>query len=173
MRADLRGSARFRLQWGRGRVPLSGVKHSRFRIFLFILLGLSVLFAAAAFILPYEWGPDPGARYKIAAVQAKRDRSYHWITVHLKKSGAENHDLMKPVRLLAGDGHELEPADTTFQGDAQAGFTEIWYKFWVSDAEVARPLRLKINDGTLTVKTSEGMPAIHDGMMRTFSNPRW
>ncbi|WAC20863.1 hypothetical protein OVA24_05630 [Luteolibacter sp. SL250] len=149
------------------------MKHSRFRIFLFILLGVSALFAAAAFILPYEWGPDPKARFKIAAVQAKRDRSYYWITVHLKKGGAENHDLMKPVRLQLGTLKSLEPADVTFQGNAESGFTEMWYKFWVSESEAANPLHLKINDGVLTVKTTEGMPPIHDGMMRTFSNPRW
>lgn|GEM_PF-668241 len=149
------------------------VKQSRFRIFLFILLGLSVLFAAAAFILPYEWSPDPGARFKIAAVQAKRDRSYYWITVHLKKTGEENHDIMKPVRLQLGSLKALEPADITFQGNAEAGFTEVWYKFWVSESEAFNPFHLKINDGVLTVKTSEGMPPIHDGMMRTFSNPRW
>ncbi len=149
------------------------MKHSRFRIFLFVLLGLSVLFAAAAFILPYEWGPDPKARFKIAAVQAKRDRSYYWITVHLKKSGPENHDLMKPVRLQIGGKNALEPADVTFQGNAETGFTEVWYKFWVSESEVADPFRLKINDGVLAVKNSEGMPPIADGMMRTFSNPRW
>lgn len=149
------------------------VKHSRFRIFLFILLGLSVLFAAAAFILPYEWSPDPSARFKVAAVQAKRDRSYYWITVHLKKNGTGNHDLMKPVRLQLGPLEALEPADVTFQGNAETGFTDVWYKFWVSESEASHPFHLKINDGILTVKTSGGMPPIHDGMMRTFSNPRW
>jgi hypothetical protein len=149
------------------------VKHSRFRIFLFILLGLSVLFAAAAFILPYEWTPDPAARFKIAAVQVKRDRSYYWVTAHLKKSGTEAHDLRKPVRLQLGSQKLLEAADVTFEGNAETGFTDAWYKFWVSESEASHPFLLKINDGVLTVKSSEGMPPIHDGMMRTFTNPRW
>lgn len=140
---------------------------------MFVLLGLSVLFAAASFVLPYDWKPDPKARFKIAAVQVKRDRSYYWITVHLKKQGAEDHDLRKPVRLLARGGQELEPADTTFAGESQTGTSEIWFKFWVPEADAAGPLSLKMNDGILTVKTSEGVPPITDAMMRTFSNPRW
>lgn len=149
------------------------MKHSRFRIFLFVLLGFSVLFAAAAFVVPYEWSPDPQARFRIAAVQVKRDRSYHWVTIHLKKGGTENHDLMKPVRLVTGSGHEMEPADTVFSGTEQTGTNQMWFKFWLSEAEIREPLSLKLNDGKLTVKTSERMPSIHDGMMRTFSNPRW
>ncbi len=159
---------------GAGAGSSNGVKRpNRFRIFLFVLLGLSVVFAVAPFVLPYEWRPDARARYKIAAVQVKRDRSYHWLTVHLKKNGAENHDLMKPVRLQVGILRELEPADVNFKGNAQDGFTEMWYKFWISDSEAFNPLYLKINDGVLTVKTSEAIPTIPEGMMHTFSNPRW
>lgn len=153
--------------------PLGGVKQSWFRIFLFVLLGLSALFAAAAWLLPYDWKPDPAARYEIAATQVKRDRSYYWVTVHLKKSGEADHDLMKPVRLVTRPDRELEPADTTFVGGEGAGTSEIWVKFWVEESETFGPFLLKINDGALKVKTTEGMPSIADGMMRTFTNHRW
>ena len=77
-------------------------KQSWFRKFLFVLLGLSAVFAAVSWFLPYEWAPDAGARFRIAATQVKRDRSYYWINVHLRKSGQARHDLVKPVRLLPG-----------------------------------------------------------------------
>jgi len=140
---------------------------------LYALLGLSALFAAASWFIPYEWSPDPAARFKIAATQVKRDRDYYWITVHLKKSGQADHDLMKPVRLIPGLLDEIEPADVTFAGSPETGTNEIWVKFWIHRDRTFGPLFLKINDGRLNVKTSEAMPAIGDAMMRTFTSPRW
>jgi hypothetical protein len=149
------------------------VKHSRFRKFLYALLALSAIFAVASWWLPYEWQPDPAARFKIAATQVKRDRRYYWITVHLKKSGTVPHDLMKPIRLIPGDLDELEPADITFGGSTETGTDEMWVKFWIPADHTFGRLRLRLNDGTLSVKTSEAMPPIADSMMRTFTNPRW
>lgn len=148
------------------------MKQSWFRKFLFVLLGLSAVFSVAAWLLPYEWNPDPAAGFKIAATQVKRDRSYLWVTVHLKKSGDAELDLMKPVRLIEGNV-EHEPADTTLGGMAGEGTSEVWYKFWLEDKQLAGPLHLKINDGKLLVKSSKGVPGIADGMMKTFSNHRW
>ena len=149
------------------------MKHSWFRKFLSALLVVSVLFAAAGWLFPCEWKPDEGARFKIAATQVKRDRSYYWVTVHLRKNGGKNHDMEKPVRLVLADSREEMPADTTFAGGQADGTSEIWFRFWVKEADLGGPLSLKLNDGTLTVKTSQGVPRIADGMMRTFSNPRW
>lgn len=149
------------------------MKSSWFRKFLFVLLGLSVVFAVAGWLLPYEWRPDPGARFKVAATQVKKDRSYYWITVHLRKGGELEHDLMKPVRLVTGVSGELEPADMTFHGGPETGTNEMWYRFWVPESETSGPISLRLNDGTLKVKSSEGMPVIADGMMKTFTNPRW
>lgn len=151
------------------------MKRSLFRKFLLLLLVGSALFAAAVWFLPYEWKQDPGARFKIAASQVKRDRSYYWLTLHLKKAGSEEHDLMKPVRLVLSDGRELEPADTTFSYPDEAGpkDTEIWFKFWLEERDLSGPLTLRLNDGTLKVKSSAAVPNIANGTMRTFSNHRW
>ena len=148
-------------------------KQSWFRKFLFVLLGLSAVFAAVSWFLPYEWAPDAGARFRIAATQVKRDRSYYWINVPLRKSGQARHDLVKPVRLVPGRLEGIEPADITFGGSEETGTDEIWLKFWVPADRTFGPLDLKINDGTLKVKSSEGMPPIGDAMMRTFTNHRW
>jgi hypothetical protein len=149
------------------------VKRSLFRKFLLILLLGSALFAGAVWFLPYEWRPDPGARFKIAAAQLKRDRSYYWLNIHLKKSGGEDHDLRKPVRMVLGDGRELEPADTTFAGEMGPGTTEIWFRFWLEEQDLKGPLTLRLNDGALKVKSSSEPPRIASGAMRTFSNHRW
>ena len=149
------------------------MKHSAFRKFLFILLGLSLVFAAAAWFLPYDWKPDPGARFRTAASQLKRDRSNYWLNIHLKKSGDANHDLLKPVRLILADGRELEPADTTFAGEPGVGTTAVWFLFWLEESDLTGPLSLKLNDGNLTVKSTNGVPAIANATMRTFSTHRW
>jgi hypothetical protein len=149
------------------------VKRTVFRKFLYVLLGLSALFAIAPFLLPYDWKPDPGARFKIAATQVKRDRSSYWINVHLKKSGEEGHDLMKPVRLITSDGNVHEPADTSFAGGPGAGTTEIWFKFWLDERDLKGPLKLQLNDGILNVKSIGGLPRIADATMKTFTNSRW
>lgn len=158
---------------GGGEGSLRCVKRSLFRKFLFLLLIGSALFAAAVWLLPYEWGADPGARFKISAVQVKRDRTYYWLTAHLKKSGDGEHDLRKPVTLVLGDGREMEPADTTFSGEMGPGTTEIWFKFWLDENDLKGPLVLHLNDGSLKVKSSADLPRIGSGGMRTFSNHRW
>lgn len=149
------------------------MKRSLFRKFLLLLLVGSALFAAAVWFLPYEWRPDPGARFKISAAQVKRDRSSYWLNLHLKRSGEEEHDLRKPVRMILADGRELEPADTTFAGEMGPGTTAIWFRFWIEEDDLKGPLVLHINDGSLKVKSSTGVPSIASGSMRTFSNHRW
>lgn len=166
----MKGSARFRLQRRSRAGSPAGVKRSRFRRFLYVLLLASAVFAGLAWFLPYEWGPDPGARYRVLATQVKRDRVHYWVTVHLRKTGEEGHDLRKPVRLVFADGRELEPADTIFQGK---GMSEIWFKFWLEEEEVGRTFSLKMNDGVLQVKSKEGVPKIADALMRTFTSHRW
>lgn len=149
------------------------MKHSAFRKFLFVLLGLSAVFALGAWFVPYDFTPDPGAKFKISATQLKRDRSNYWLNIHLVRSGNEGHDLMKPVRLVTRDGVKHEPADTTFGGEMGAGTTEIWFKFWLEESDLTAPISLRLNDGSLNVKKSSKVPKIADGAMRTFSNKFW
>lgn len=149
------------------------MNHKRIRIGLYSLLLLAALFAAASFLIPYDWNPNPGARFKIAATQVKKDRGYYWITVHLKKAGGKNHDFEKPVRLVTASSEEIEPADFTFSGSPEAGFHEMWVKFWVPAEQTTGALDLRINDGRLRVKSHAPMPSLTDAIMRTFTSPRW
>lgn len=149
------------------------VKPTAFRKFLYALLGLSAVFAIASFLLPYDWKPDPSARFKIVASQVKRDRSSYWLNIHLKKSGKAGHDLMKPVRLVTADGTAHEPADTSFLGEPGLGTTEIWFKFWLEESDLKGPLQLQLNDGILTVKSVGGLPRMSDGSLKTFTTTRW
>ncbi len=173
MRADLKRSARFRLQGMRPEVPLLSVKHGRFRKFLYALLGISILFAAGSFLVPYDLKPDPGARFRISTCMVRRDLSNYWVTVHVKRAGDAPHDLLKPVRLVTADGTELEPADTTFSGGAGEGTTAIWFKFWLETEAMAGPLSLKMNDGTLRVKSSSKLPDLADKMTETHTTRFW
>jgi hypothetical protein len=149
------------------------MKLTVFRKFLLLLLLASAAFAAFSWLRPYDWKPDPAARFKIVASQLKRDRSSYWLNIHLKKSGEQGHDLSKPVLLVTSDGREHEPADTSFAGEPGPGTTEIWLKFWLEESDLKGPLTLQLNDGSLKVKSIGGLPRLADAGMRTFSNSRW
>jgi len=121
----------------------------------------------------YDSSPDPKARFQVDAVRLESDRSYVWLELHLKKSGTENHDLLKPVRLVTADNIEHEPADTVFAGNPEKGFTDIWFKFWLEKEDLRGVLNLKINDGTLKIKSSEPIPSLSNNKDTIFNSSDW
>lgn len=149
------------------------VTRSKLRVLLWVLLGISTLFAAWSWLRPYAWQADPAARCKVVGAQVKKDQSFFWLDVHLKILPGESHDLMKPVRLFTSDGQELEPADTTLGGTAGTGTTELWFKFWLKPADLAGPLKLRINDGSLVIKSNSGIPALGSSGSEYFTTHRW
>lgn len=149
------------------------MKRQMIRLTLAVLVVALTALAAKVWTVKYDGDPDPGARFVIEGVQLRSDHSYRWVELHLRKSGEADHDLRKPVRLLTADGTEHEAADTTFAGNPEKGFTDIWLKFWLADADLKGPLSLRINDGTLRVKTNSGAPSAGDGGEVVFKHADW
>lgn len=129
--------------------------------------------AAKIWSAKYDRDPDPKARFVIVEALVRSDHSYRWVELHLRKSGEADHDLRKPVRLVSADGKEHEPADTTFAGSPEKGFTDIWFKFWLGESDLKDPLNLRINDGTLRVKTNNGLPALGSDGEAAFKSADW
>jgi len=121
----------------------------------------------------YDGDPDPRARYRIEASSLKRDDTYVWLEIHLRKSSEQDHDLRKPVRLVTADGIEHEPADTKFAGAPEKGLTDIWLKFWLEETDLKGKIDLRMNDGTLRVKKNEGAPATDKGGKAVMRSADW
>ncbi|QTN32665.1 hypothetical protein HZ994_10085 [Akkermansiaceae bacterium] len=141
-----------------------------------LLAGLIVAltFAAARiWTAEYDSEPDPKARFVVVAAQVSSDKGYRWVEVHLKRSGDAEHDLRKRVRLVTAEGTEHEPADTTFAGSPEKGFTDIWFKFWLAERDLEGKLDLRANDGSLRVKTNSGPPSLGSDGKAVFKSADW
>lgn len=138
---------------------MAGMKRPLLRLLIAALMVAVTFLAVRLWTGEYDHEPDPRARYRIEATSLERDRSYIWLEIHLRKNGEKDHDLSQPVRLITANGKEHEPADTKFAGSPEKGFTDIWFKFWLEEADLAGKIDLRINGGTLRVKTNEGAPA--------------
>ena len=134
------------------------VNRQKFRMFLVVALLASAAFAVWSWVRPYEWRPDPAALCRIAGAQVRKDRGYFWVDLHVKVAPGMKHDLLKPVRLVTAAGEDVEPAETTMAGEDSRGTTDLWFKFWLEADRVGGPLKLRINDGVLTVRTGSGPP---------------
>lgn len=149
------------------------MKRQMFRILLALLLVVFTFFAAMFWAADYSRNPDPRARFEIVATKVERDASFRWLEVHLKKAGDEAHDLRLPVRLLTSDGKVHQPADTTFAGNPEAGFTEIWLKFWLEPSDLDGEISLKINEGSLSVKSNKEEPEMGAKGEVVFKSEDW
>ncbi len=149
------------------------MKRQVFRFFLAVGLVVSTAFLGILLVKKYESSPDPKARFEIQAVRLKQDKGFVWLEAHLKKSGDKEHDLKKPVRLVLADGSEHEPADTTFAGTPETGFTEIWFKFWMDKEALKGQLDLKMNDGKLKIKSSDPVPVVGATRETVFKSSDW
>lgn len=138
-----------------------------------MLIVATTAIAAWLWTLNYERDADPAARFSIHAAKVEEDHSRYWLELHLKQNGTEEHDLLKPVRLLTADGKLHEPADTIFAGTPEQGFTDIWLKFWLEKRDMEKNISLKINDGTLKVKTGGNAPSLPDGEEVVFKSSDW
>lgn len=149
------------------------MNRKRLRIFLGIALLPAIAFAAWGWLRPYAWRADPAARAKVAGVLVTRDQSYFWLEAHLKMNPGEEHDLRQAV-LLETPAGKLAPADTTFGGSGGGkGTTELWFKFWLNEQQASGPLTLHLNEGTLSIRTRLGPPALGAGSSRYFNINSW
>lgn len=152
---------------------MAAMKRPLLRLLIAALLVAVTILAVKLWTGKYDGDPDPRARYEIEAARLERDRSYMWLEIHLRKNGDKDHDMLKPVRLITADGTEHEPADTTFAGAPGKGFTDIWFKFWLEEAELKGKIDLRINGGTLRVKTNEEAPAMDEDGKAVMGSADW
>lgn len=137
---------------------------------LSVALVASILFAAWSWFRPYEWRPDPGARFHIRQAKLTRDHSNHWLDVFLERAGDVDHDLEKPVFLETASGRRLDPADTTLSGEGAKGTTALYFRFWLEPGDLEGSLRLHLNDGTLSIRSGSGIPQTGDSGKFFLSN---
>jgi hypothetical protein len=149
------------------------MKRPTLRALLVTALLVAAVFAVWSWLRPYAWRVDPAARCKVVGSQVKKDQSYYWLDVHLKVSPGKAYDLMKPVRLVASSGRELEPADTTLGGKTGEGTTELWFKFWLEPSDFEGPLKLRVNDGSLEIRSGAGIPQLGSSNLEYFTTSGW
>ncbi len=140
---------------------------------LLLILLAALCFAAWSWWRPYEWHPDPGAGFRITGTEVTRDHDYHWVLVRLERVGKNPHNLAKPARLVLENGRELEPADTRMTGNPEQGVTALSFKFWLEPGSLAGTLRLRLNEGTLSVKATTGEPALGIDGQDYFNSNHW
>lgn len=149
------------------------MKRQGLRFFLAVGLVVSTLFLGMLIMGSYESSPDPKARFEIQAIRLKKDKGYVWLEAHLEKSGEKDHDLKQPVRLVTADGVKHEPADSTFAGAPEKGFTEIWFKFWLEAEALKGEINLEMNGGILKIKSSKPLPVLGSGYETVFKSSNW
>jgi hypothetical protein len=161
------------LQLSFQKFPLAAVTRNLLRTILAVALVLSCIFAGWVWFRPYAWSVDDAARCKVQSTLLTRDQSFYWVDVHLKVNEGVNHDLQKPVLLETATGVKLEPAETTFAGADMAKAREIWFRFWLEAPQLNGPLTLRLNDGALSIKSTQGAPKIENREYRNFTTNRW
>jgi hypothetical protein len=143
------------------------------RYSLIASLFAATVFAAWSWFRPYAWSSDAGARCEVVGALVTRDQSFYWLNVHLKVNPGMNHDLQKRVRLEGSPGVYLEPADTTLVGKDGQAISEIWFKFWLESSHLEGPLTLYLNEGKLSIKSSQGIPDLGNSGYRNFVTNHW
>lgn len=136
-------------------------------------LVVTAFFAAWTWLKPYAWKPDPASRCEVVGSQVRQDFQNYWVDIHLKLNPGETHDLMKPVRLITSGGREHEPADTTLGAKTGQETTDLWFKFWLETADLEGPLKLRINDGELIIRSGDGRPSLGATKAEYFTTHRW
>ena len=152
---------------------MTAMKRPLLRLLIAALLVGLMFLAVKLWTGKYDGDPDPRALFRIEASSLKRDGTYAWLEIHLRKSGIQEHDMLKPVFLVTPDGREHEPADTSFAGAPGKGLTDIWFKFWLEDAALEGKIDLCMNGGTLRVKTNEGAPAMDKNGKAVMKSADW
>lgn len=146
---------------------------SRRAKFLLALLLPVAGIAAWQWSRPYERNPDPAACATIDLARLERDHGFHWLGLRLRVAEDQRHDLRKRVLLRLANGRELEPAETTLDGDAGKRIRVLALKFWLEPGDLDGPIDLQINDGSLRVREGDAPPELANGETRTFRNTRW
>lgn len=144
-----------------------------FRIGIILALLAATTFALWSWLRPYDWHPDSAARCKVVETLLTKDHSYYWLEIRLKMNSEEVHDLQKKVVLETSDGRRIEAADSTLRHDGLSQVRDLWFKFWLESADVQGPLKLRINDGALLIKSRSGKPSLEHTEHQTYTSNQW
>lgn len=149
------------------------MKRQTLRYVLVFCLLASAAFAAWTWLRPYAWARDPRARGEVVSVLVTQDQAYYWVNVHWKANSGPPHNLQKKVCLETSHGVKIEPADTTLVGSNEKMITEIWWKFWLNSENLDGFLTLRVNDGSLSIKSESGIPELGKSNYRNFTTNQW
>lgn len=144
---------------------------------------LALGFLAWQWIKPYQWQADPAAAAKIDFARVTRDHSFFWLDLRLKVPDPAAFDLSKPLLLILADGREKKPDTLTREGAPGMTMTAesselpqvdaISLKFWLEENEIAGPLRLRINDGSLIVRDGREIPKLENSGSVIHKDKNW
>lgn len=143
------------------------------RIILYAIALCYMAYALNRYFRPYERGADPAAGYQIRSCQLTADRAYFWLDLDLKSNDLSGPDWQRPVLLRNASGQTFTPAMVSQAVLAKQENPSLQLRFWLGREDLAGPLTLQINNGTLQVKTSLEIPSLGKQSMRTFSNNQW
>lgn len=152
--------------------PVSPVTRPLTRILVLVLVVVSAV-AVWAWFRPYAWGADPAARFHIQQAQVRRDYAEYWVKLALEQSGPQGHDLTKPVVLETSSGRQISAVDSLSSKDENGGKDGLWLEFILDEKDLAGPLKLRLNDGLLIVKSKGGVPTIASGDSKVYSSNGW
>jgi hypothetical protein len=148
---------------------------------LLLALGVSVVFAAWQWFRPYEWSPDPAARYEVSKCMVERDHANLWLRVFLSPQEGQTMDYLKPIRLTTAAAKQHEPAQmdqmgrvgNNFDPDGTGQAEEVVLSFWLEPTDFNGPLKLELNGGSLLIRSSDTLPKVADGGFRVYNSTRW
>jgi hypothetical protein len=149
------------------------VKRQISRIGIVLTLLSATAFALWSWLRPYDWHPDSKARCEVMETLVTRDHSYYWLEIRLKMNRGEVHDLQQKVVLETSQGRNLEPADSTLRSGDLPQVSDLWFKFWLESNDLEGPLKLRINDGTLIIKSRSGKPSLDHTEHQTYTSNQW
>jgi hypothetical protein len=168
--------------------PLQPARVNRRTKLLLLTLAISVVFAAWQWFRPYDWSPDPVARFRVTHCIVKRDVSNLWLQISLKPRDGQVMDFSQPIHLLTAGGkrHEVAemeqvgsgpektlPADNGAPAMAPPMVEEITFSFWLAEADFAGPMTLELNGASLRVRGGDTLPRVADGGFRVFNTSAW
>ncbi len=158
----------------------------RRRKILLALLIPTLLVAAWQWLAPtspYEKNPDPMAGATIRYVRLKPDHSFHWMHVRLDVAQEDTSSLLLGLALELADGRKLRPAGLELEGQGKGSATEngphlenlqgLTVQFWLEPKDFEGPMKLRIGDGTLTVRTGSGSTGIPPGDEKIYKHCDW
>lgn len=153
---------------------------------LLLTLAISVVFAAWQWFRPYDWSPDPAARFKVMHCMVERDHANLWLRIFLKPRDGQVMDWLKPVAITTAAGKQIQLADfdqRNSEGAAESASStdpgppppadQLTLSFWLDESDLSGPIILRMNEGSLQIRSGDTLPQVADGGFRVFNTSGW